>query len=386
MHQHQIANSTLNSTSTHHASHIQATDYLNSLNAGKSADIAAEVSTIVANISKYQTQMSKVEKKFQFIDLFAGVGGVRLGFEKAGGKCVFTSEIDSKALATYFCNFGEMVPEAHRDITKIDESAVPDHDILLGGFPCQAFSVAGERKGFNDTRGTLFFDIQRIIAAKRPKAFLLENVKGLIGHDNGKTFNIIKSILETDLGYKVFSKVMNTMEYGDIPQTRERIYIVGFDKNLFAGDVDFSFPTPIPLKKTISNMLESSQADETLYYEKFPIYSTIQDSITKTDTIYQWRRVYVRENKSNACPTLTANMGTGGHNVPLIREKSTNRVRKLSPRECANFQGFPKNYYIPKFMSNSHLYKQFGNSVSVPVIQRIAEQVLLTLKEITSIQ
>lgn len=349
-------------------------DYLVSLKVGKKSDIEAEVSKIIEFLSQKE---HRFKPSFSFIDLFAGVGGMRLGLEKAGGKCVMTSEIDHKALATYFCNFGEMVPPEFRDITKLKASDIPDHDILLGGFPCQAFSVAGERKGFKDTRGTLFFDIERILEEKRPKAFLLENVKGLIGHDGGKTFKTILNILENKLGYEVHSKVLNTKDYGNIPQTRERIYIVGIHKKFKKSE--FSFPERIDLTKSIQDMLQKNQHDETLYYEKFDMYPKLKAEINKTDTIYQWRRVYVRENKSNSCPTLTANMGTGGHNVPLIKEQGTKRIRKLSPRECANFQGFDSNFYIPGFLANSHLYKQFGNSVSVPVVERIAENMLKSL-------
>ncbi len=354
-------------------------DYLLQLNPGRAIDIEQELDSIVANLKKREQKSQKTI--FTFIDLFAGIGGMRLGFESIGGKCLLTSEIDKKALATYFCNFGDLVPEKHRDITQLSETIVPKHDILLGGFPCQAFSVAGERKGFKDTRGTLFFDIQRIIEAKRPKAIFLENVKGLLSHDSGKTFKTICDILEKKLKYKIFAKVLNTMEYGNLPQTRERIYLVGFDTTQLKHDIAFHFPKPIQLTQTIANLLEKKQNDKNLFYEKFDIHNLIDKQIIKHDTIYQWRRIYVRENKSKACPTLTANMGTGGHNVPLIREKSSNRIRKLSPRECANFQGFPSDFYIPKHIANSHLYKQFGNSVSVPVIGRIAKEIIAVLDQ-----
>lgn len=355
--------------------------YLKSKNAGKPSEIEKEAQKVADHLIKRQEHFNSQKTKFTFIDLFAGIGGVRLGFEGVGGKCILTSEVDPKAQATYFCNFGEIIPDKMSDITKIDEKEIPNFDILLGGFPCQAFSVAGERKGFKDTRGTLFFDIERIIEHKKPRAFLLENVKGLLSHDNGKTFQTIKKILEQKLNYTVFEKVLNTMEYGNIPQTRERIYIVGFAKDSFSDELSFNWPSRIALKTTISKMLEKKQSDESLYYERFDLYKDIKKEIIKSDTIYQWRRVYVRENKSNACPTLTANMGTGGHNVPLIKERDSGRIRKLSPRECANFQGFPKDFYIPKFMSNTHLYKQFGNSVSVPVIQRIAEEMISTIEK-----
>lgn len=350
---------------------------LESLGVARTKEVEKEIFNIYHHLLN---RKSKKKHKFTFIDLFAGVGGMRMGFESVSGKCVMTSEIDRRALATYFCNFGELVPMKHRDITKLKESEVPDHDILLAGFPCQAFSVAGERKGFQDTRGTLFFDTQRIIAEKRPKVFLLENVRGLINHDKGQTFKTILCTLEKKLGYQVHSKVLNTMEYGNVPQTRERIYIVGFDKKVFKN-IQFDFPKPIKLTKRISHLLEKNQKDDTLFYERFGMHSILKKEITKTDVVYQWRRAYVRENKSNVCPTLTANMGTGGHNVPLIKDPFFERVRKLSPRECANFQGFPSDYFIPRFLAKSHLYKQFGNSVSVPVIQRIAENILKAIQK-----
>ncbi|MBE8222268.1 MAG: DNA cytosine methyltransferase [Bdellovibrionales bacterium] len=342
---------------------------------------ATEIEKEIINIHDHlRGRKNNKKHKFTFIDLFAGIGGMRMGFESVYGKCVMSSEIDRRALATYFCNFGDLVPAEHRDITKLKGAKVPDHDILLAGFPCQAFSIAGERRGFQDTRGTLFFDIQKIIAAKRPKAFLLENVKGLINHDKGKTFKVILHTLEKKLGYQVHYKILNTMEHGNIPQTRERIYIVGFDKKIFKN-IKFDFPKPIKLKKRISHLLEKKQKDDTLFYERFGMHSILKKEITKIDVVYQWRRAYVRENKSNACPTLTANMGTGGHNVPLIKDPFCKRVRKLSPRECANFQGFPSSYFIPSFLAKSYLYKQFGNSVSVPVVQRIAENILKAIQK-----
>jgi DNA (cytosine-5)-methyltransferase 1 len=354
-------------------------NYLISLRAGKPDEIRKEAPLIAKYLAQKEFSLKKIKTNFSFVDLFAGVGGIRLGFESAGGKCVMTSEVDVKAQATYFCNFGEKADERFSDVTQINEKEVPDFDVLLAGFPCQAFSIAGERKGFEDTRGTLFFDVARIIKAKRPKAFLLENVKGLLNHDKGNTFKVIVETLEKKLKYKVFTKVLNTMVHGNIPQTRERVYIVGFDTKIYGKDVQFSFPEEIPLTTKISDILEPIQKDSSLYYERFSMHKDIKKEITKSDTIYQWRRVYVRENKSNACPTLTANMGTGGHNVPLILEKKTKRIRKLSPRECASFQGFPKDFYIPKHIANSHLYKQFGNSVSVPVIDRIAREVSLII-------
>lgn len=313
-----------------------------------------------------------VNPEFKFIDLFAGIGGFRLGFQNLAGQCVFSSEWDLKAQQTYFRNFGE---HPYGDITQIDPEEVPSHDILLGGFPCQAFSVAGYRQGFEDEkgRGNLFFNICDILSAKQPQAFLLENVKNLKGHDKGRTFKRIQEEL-TNLGYFFESRVLNSMTHGNTPQTRERIFIVGFkdEKQLKA----FQWPEKTPLTKSILDLVEDTAPDE-FYYNRFPIYSQLKDEINKRGTVYQWRRMYVRENKSNVCPTLTANMGTGGHNVPLILDKKD--IRKLTPRECARFQGYPEEYVLPQNMAKSHLYKQIGNSVTVPLIVRLAESIKKTL-------
>lgn len=332
---------------------------------------AHEKKIILKNIEK--KIKSNSESGFKFIDLFAGIGGIRSGFEALGGKCVFSSEWDRYAKITYFCNFGEI---PHGDITKVSLNEIPKHDVLLAGFPCQAFSVAGERKGFEDTRGTLFFDVARILKDKKPSSFLLENVKGLINHDKGKTFRVILETLR-ELNYEVFYSVLNTMDYGNIPQTRERLYIVGFHKGKIR-DVNFTFPEKRKLTKTVKDILENSKQDEYFYYNRFEIYKNLKKEVVSTETVYQWRRVYVRENKSQVCPTLTANMGTGGHNVPLIKDEFG--IRKLTPRECARFQGFPDSFYIPSFLARSHMYKQFGNSVSVPVIKEIAKKMIEVLE------
>lgn len=304
--------------------------------------------------------------KYRMIDLFAGIGGIRTGFTNAFGEkaiTVFSSEIDKNAQKTYYANYGEI---PHGDITSIDAKDIPSHDIILAGFPCQAFSVAGHRKGFEDTRGTLFFDVARIAKHHKPKVLFLENVKGFVGHDKGSTFKTVKQTLE-DLGYKVYSKVLNTKDY-DIPQNRERIYIVAFLDN----EIEFKFPEPIKAVKTIHNLLEKS-VDSVYYYNDKPLYEKIKNDITSMDTVYQWRRQYVRENKNSVCPTLTANMGTGGHNVPII--KDIKGIRKLTPRECANFQGFSKEFKFPNDLAMSHKYKQVGNSVTVNVVQAIANEI-----------
>ena len=305
-----------------------------------------------------------------FIDLFAGIGGLRLGFEKLGAKCIFSSENDKHAQITYETNFKE---KPAGDIYNIKALDIPSHDVLLAGFPCQPFSIAGYRKGFEDERGSLFFQILRILRKCRPKAFLLENVKGLVNLHKGQVFRDMIELLQKN-GYNVYPKVLNTMEYGNIPQTRERIYIAGVQQSLSRH---FNFPTPVKLTKSIHDILSKEKQDDYFYYDRFPVYKILKKEITKKDTIYQWRRNYVRENKSKVCPTLTANTGTGGHNVPLILDNYG--IRKLTPRECAGFQGFPNSFILPKSISRCHLYKQIGNSVSIPVVERIAENMLNTL-------
>lgn len=313
-------------------------------------------------------------KKQRTIDLFAGIGGIRIGFEKAGFSTVFANDFDPKCKRTYDLNF-KTVPLTVEDIQKIKVKDLPDFDFVLGGFPCQAFSIAGYRQGFNDEkgRGNLFLDIARIIKERKPTGFLLENVKNLKNHDGGKTYTIIKDTLE-GLGYYVTEKVLNSMEYGNIPQNRERIYIVGFkDKKYFDK---FKYPNPIKLTKSISNLLEKN-VDEKYYYNGKPLFERLKISVKEKGKVYQWRRQYVRENKSGVCPTLTANMGTGGHNVPIIKDDKG--IRKLTPRECARIQGFPNSYKLPN-IADSALYKQFGNSVSVPVIEAVAKQIMKAIE------
>ena len=316
---------------------------------------------------------SAANPKFTFIDLFAGIGGFRIALQSLGGKCVFSSEWDANAQKTYFYNFGEI---PYGDITKESiKNCIPDgFDVLCAGFPCQAFSIAGYRKGFEDTRGTLFFDVAEIIKRKRPKAVFLENVKNLYTHDNGKTFAVIKATLE-ELGYVVYHKVMNSMEYANVPQNRERIFIVCFDPKQVKNHHQFSFPERTELTHTIHDCIDPEINDKALFYgAKFIHYEELKRDMVSMDTIYQWRRQYVRENKSNVCPTLTANMGTGGHNVPLILTKYG--IRKLSPKECINFQGYPKEYQFPTSIANSAKYKQAGNSVVVPLITKVCQNII----------
>lgn len=335
-------------------------------------EVRGVVVKVISNVQDQLEIESKPSKThgFDTIDLFAGVGGIRIGFEKAGFKTVFANDFEDKCRDTYDLNFkdSKLIVE---DIRKIEIDDLPEFDFLLGGFPCQAFSIAGYRHGFKDKkdRGNLFFDIVRILKARKPEGFLLENVKNLKSHDGGKTFEIIEKTL-IDLGYHIKTKVLNTMEYGNVPQNRERIYIVGFKNKKYCGD--FEFPDKVKLTKKIKDILEK-KVDQKYYYNDKPLYAKLKKDITDSNKVYQWRRQYVRENKSGVCPTLTANMGMGGHNVPLIKDRKG--IRKLTPRECARLQGFPDSYKLPE-IADSHLYKQFGNSVSVPVIEVIAKKMM----------
>jgi len=315
------------------------------------------------------------KEKLRTLDLFAGVGGIRLAFETAGFETVFANDNNKHCKKTYDLNFkGPKL--LVKDIWEVNIEDLPEFDILLGGFPCQAFSIAGHRQGLEDERvgGNLFFRIAEILKYHQPKAILLENVKNLKGHDKGRTFQIIKDTLEK-LGYHVKVEVLNSMTHGNIPQNRERIFIVGFlDEN--KAEI-FDFPESIHLTKSFREFVRG-EADDKYYYNNKPLYERIKNEINSEHTVYQWRRRYVRMNKKGVVPTLTANMGRGGHNVPLI--KNSKGIRKLTPRECFILQGFPESFKLPN-ISDSELYHQAGNSVTVPVIQRIAENMAIILKK-----
>jgi len=314
------------------------------------------------------------KEEFTTCDLFAGVGGIRLAFEQAGFKTVFANDWDKNCKKTYDANFNDIKLNTE-DIWKLDISKIPDFDILLAGFPCQAFSIAGYRKGLEDenTGGNLFFRIAQILKKKKPQAVVLENVKNLKGHDNGRTFKIIKAILKKH-GYHIKTKVLNSMTHGNIPQNRERIFIVGLlDKNKTR---DFQFPKEIPLTKNFREFT-AEEADDKYYYNDKPLFERIKDDINSENTVYQWRRKYVRANKKGVVPTLTANMGRGGHNVPII--KNSKGIRKLTPKECFSLQGFPSDFRLPENLSDSELYHQAGNSVTVPVVRRIAENIMAVI-------
>lgn len=264
-----------------------------------------------------------------------------------------------------------------RDIKYVQPADIGNPDVIMGGFPCQAFSVAGLRQGFDDEkgRGTLFFELLRLIRSVKPKVVFLENVKNLVSHDGGNTYRIIRESLE-NTGYYIKDKVLNAMEYGNVPQNRERIYIVCFrDRQDYES---FEFPEPCKLTTTIHDVIDfKTPVDKRFYYTpgkyKNNLYEKLQAAIDDPDAVYQWRRKYVRKNRSNVVPTLTANMGGGGHNVPIV--KTDSGIRKITPAEAFYVQGFPKTFVLPD-MADSRLYKQAGNSVCVTVIRRIAENIV----------
>lgn len=269
------------------------------------------------------------------IDLFAGTGAFTYAFEQTGKvSCVFANDIVEWSKQIYDENFPH--PLTLQDLHTVKVEDIPPHDILTGGFPCQPFSIAGKQEGFEDVRSNVFWKILEIIDYHQPCAVVLENVKNLVSHDGGNTFKTIRQHL-TDREYHIQTKVLNTSDITGIPQHRERIYLVCLKDKEMAKEFHLDFP--IIEKSPVSAMLSLDPIPFKYYYTKASkTWPLVSDCVIKPDTIYQLRRVYVRENKSNECPTLTANMGTGGHNVPLLRD--AHGIRKLTPRECFNFQGF----------------------------------------------
>lgn len=316
---------------------------------------------------------------YKFIDLFAGIGGIRLGFEQNNCECVYSNEWNKYAQQTYEANFGD-VPEG--DITQVEASSIPDHDILTAGFPCQPFSIAGVSKkqslgratGFEDkTQGTLFFDVCRIIKEKRPKAFLLENVKNLKSHDRGNTFKVIAEALE-ELDYAVFYQIIDGQIY--VPQHRERIIIIGFDRKRFGNDIDFSFDlNDIEPKPIINDILEKE----------------VDNKYTLSDKLWNYLQAYAQKHKdagngfgygiadrNGVSRTLSARYYKDGSEI-LIAQEGKN-PRRLTPRECARLQGFPDSYKI--VVSDTQAYKQFGNSVVVPLMANMARLIVSKLEEL----
>jgi DNA (cytosine-5)-methyltransferase 1 len=312
------------------------------------------------NLKKFECQTNLPLSEYKFIDLFAGIGGIRTPFDELGAQCVFSSEWDKYAQQTYASNYGD-VP--YGDITEIDEKDIPCFDILLAGFPCQPFSNAGHKKGFDDTRGTLFFDICRIVDHHKPKILFLENVKGFKGHNKGKTFAVVKEKLE-DLGYHIHAEILNARQFG-VPQNRERIYIIAF-----LEDVTFSFPIPSGEKIKVGNILSKNGVDS---------------KYTISDKLWAGHQRRKREHRargngfgyslfthdSEYTSTMSARYYKDGSEI-LINQKGKN-PRKLTPREASRLQGFPNNFVIP--VSDTQAYRQFGNSVAVPVIRAIAQRI-----------
>jgi DNA (cytosine-5)-methyltransferase 1 len=301
---------------------------------------------------------------FTFIDLFAGIGGMRIAFEKVGGECVFSSEWDKFAQQTYAANFGDT---PHGDITQVELTEVPRHDILIGGFPCQPFSHAGLKRGFEDTRGTLFFDVARIIDHRKPSMVLLENVKGFTTHDKGRTMAVVKETLE-ELGYNVFHRVLNAKDFG-VPQNRERVFIVAINKKKM-GSIGFEYPTPKKVETKLGDILDAK----------------VDEKYTISNKLWAGHKRRLKEHrakgngfgyslfntKSPYTSTISARYYKDGSEI-LIEQKDAN-PRKLTPREAARLQGFPEKFKIP--VSDNQAYKQFGNSVAVPVIHAIAKNMV----------
>lgn len=337
---------------------------------GESTPSALEYKTVMQFAEKVPFERPEIAK-FRFIDLFAGIGGIRIPFQELGGDCVFTSEWDKFAQKTYRLNFGD---EPQGDITQINEKDIPDFDVLLAGFPCQPFSQAGLKKGFADTRGTLFFEIERILKEKKPKAFLLENVKQLKGHDRGRTLQVILKHLD-DLNYYVRYEVLRAGDFG-VPQNRERIYIVGINKDRFIlpEDYEFEFPTPSHEKTRVGNILEQ-EVDE-----KFTISDALWEGHQRRKREHQEKGngfgYSLFNSESEYTNTISARYYKDGSEI-LIDQGEGRNPRKLTPRECARLQGFPEKFIIP--VSDTQAYKQFGNSVAVPVIREVAKCIIAEL-------
>lgn len=316
---------------------------------------------------------------YTFIDLFAGIGGLRLAMQSAGARCVYSSEWNKFSRQTYEANFGE-VPDG--DITQVPASEIPDHSVLVGGFPCQPFSIAGVSKkrslgratGFEDeTQGTLFFDVCRILDAKRPKAFFLENVKNLTSHDHGRTFEVIEQSLDS-LDYDVFYRVLDAQDY--VPQHRERIVIIGFDRRRYGNAPRFSFDLPKPeIKPVLADILERD----------------VPEKYTLSDKLWAYLQAYAAKHRAAgngfgyglACPdgiarTLSARYHKDGSEI-LIPQDGRN-PRRLTPRECARLQGFPDSFVIP--VSDTQAYRQFGNSVAVPLMSEVAKALVAELRRL----
>lgn len=353
---------------------------LSSYNEETKTSVQDSISTaLIQFLNRQKKEEPPKEAEFTFIDLFAGIGGMRIAYERAGGHCVYSNEWNKYSQQTYFANFGEQ-PDG--DITKVEAKDIPDHDILVAGFPCQPFSIAGVSKkqslgratGFEDkTQGTLFFDICRILKEKRPKAFMLENVKNLCSHDRGRTFKVITESLN-ELDYEIFYSVLDGQNY--VPQHRERILIVGFDRKRYGSDIEFEFNLNPPKHKPVMSDILETDPD---------------DRYTLSDKLWDYLRDYAAKHKAagngfgygiaepdGISRTLSARYYKDGSEI-LIAQKGKN-PRRLTPRECARLQGFPDSFVIP--VSDTQAYKQFGNSVVVPLMSNVAKLVAEKMAEL----
>ena len=330
--------------------------------------------------------------------LFAGVGGICQAFKDISCNVLWANENDKNSCKTYKLNHLD-TKLIETDVKELTANDVESVDILTAGFPCQPFSQAGHGRGFDDDRGKLFFDLIRLLKELKPKAYLLENVKTLATHNDGKSFETVKDEI-ISAGYSFIPFVLKAHKYTEIPQGRERIYIVGFrneseyfynkpvkvNSQMNFGNTPCSASFKIPAaseieRKSVRDFLEDSTVLPGDYYTKpdSTIHQTVRKDVVDENKVYQFRRWYIRENKSNVCPTLTANMGSGGHNIPIILDGET--PRRLTPKECFNLQGFPENFQLPDDVPRGQLYKQSGNTVVVPMIRRIAEEITRILDE-----
>mgnify|MGYP002539184613 CR=1 FL=1 len=301
--------------------------------------------------------------------LFAGIGGIDIGFQQAGFDIIWANEYDSAACRTYRKNFGDSCL-VEGDVRDISASSIPNFDVLTAGFPCQPFSIAGRQKGFEDKRGNLFFEITRIIDVKRPKVVFLENVPNLMEHDKGRTFLVIYSSL-AQFGYTVYYRVMAANEYGNLPQIRKRIYLIAIHESITDS---YRHPETIELSLKSSDIIHRHEKQNDIYYYNgTELFSYFDSRMKDGSAIYRPTDTEVRWTKNQMCPTLTANMGTYPDRVPVVR--ADYGIRKLTLRECLDFQGFPKEYYFPNTITIDDAYKKVGNSVCIPVIRRIAEQI-----------
>ena len=322
------------------------------------------------NINTENTEMEG-QKEINMIDLFAGTGAFSRAFEENGVKCSFANDFCKNSQKIFDMNHDTKL--TYGNLNDIKNEDIPKHEILCGGFPCQPFSIAGKQQGFEDERSNVFWKIISIIKHHKPEIVILENVKNLKSHDKGNTFRVVFKKL-SELGYHIKHNILNTSKITNIPQNRERIYIVCFKDKEKYDKFDFNFEEKE--KKQIKELLTTEEIHDKYYYtDRFKVYDSIKEGVIKKideNVLYQYRRYYVRENKNNVCPTLTANMGGGGHNVPLLMDEKG--IRRLTPRECFNLQGFPEDYKLPE-VCDSALYKLAGNAVSVPVVRLIAEKI-----------